>query len=81
MKMTKAFIRNITDDFACGLSEDTHDFEDINDLLADKNELIAYTKRMIRLNTTMMADSPNPFFYCSRVKCYKSFIEKNEGGK
>ena len=81
MKMTEAFIRNITDDFACGLSDDTHDFEDINDLLDDKDELIAYTKRMIRLNTTIMADSHNAFLYCSKIKCYKSFVEKAEGGK
>jgi hypothetical protein len=81
MKMTEAFITNITDDFACGLSDDTHNFKDINDLLADKDELIAYTKRMIQLNTTIMADSHNPFLYCSKIKCYKSFIQKAEEGK
>ena len=81
MQMTEAFIRNITDDFVCGLSEDTHNFEDINDLLADKDELIAYTKRMIRTYTCIMLDSYDAFFYCSKIKCYKSFISKAEGGK
>ncbi len=81
MKMTEAFIRNIADDFACGLSDDTHNFEDINDLLADKDELIAYTKRMLSLNICIMADSYNPFLYCSKIKCYESFLAKAQGDR
>ena len=79
MKMTKAFIRNIGDDFQCGLSEDTHNFDNLNELLADKDGLIAYTKRMVRFYETIMADAFEPFLYCSIIKCYKSFLSKAGG--
>ena len=80
MKITKAFKRNITDDFICGLSADTHDFDDVDDLFANKNELIAYTKRMLRHWEITIIDATNPIAFCGVIKCYKAFL-KNNGGK
>ena len=79
MKMTKAFIENIYDDFICGLSADTHSFDDPDDLLDNKDELIKYTKQMLYLHKGIMMDSPDPISVYPKIRCYESFLKKIEG--
>ena len=82
MKMTKAFIANIRDDIMCGLSSDILDKYDANEkpeiILENKKAIIEYTNEMIELWEAICADSDQPFYYLSKIKSYKSFLEKNK---
>ena len=78
MKMTEAFIRNITLDWNRGMFKSlmrkefgiTPYIDDVEELLENKEALIFYAQ--IILQTAC------PLYI---VKCYKSFLAKNQGGK
>lgn len=79
--ITKAFKRNISDDFQCGLASDIikkYDLEEepIN-LLNNKMALIEYTKEVLKLWEGVLLDTDEPIFYYSKIKCYKHFLKTN----
>ena len=87
MKMTKAFIENISDDFICGLSLDMisdYKINDTDDLLKNEDALIKYTNTMIDFYKAIQeCETDYPLMYYPRIRCYKSFLNKNkiQGGK
>jgi len=82
MKITKAFKRNITDDFVCGLSSDIikkYDLgEEPDNLLNNQLALIEYTKEMLFMYKGILLDTDEPIFYYPKIKCYKAFLKNNE---
>ncbi len=83
MKITKAFKRNITDDFICGLSSDIIKKYDLGEkpdnLLNNQLALIEYTKEMLFIWENVLLDTYEPILYYPKIKCYKAFL-KNNGG-
>tara|TARA_R100001163_G_C5002440_1_gene151088 strand:- start:400 stop:720 length:321 start_codon:yes stop_codon:yes gene_type:complete len=85
MKMTKAFIRNISDDIITGLGDtilekyNAHNKPSV--LIENKKGIVEYTQEMVELWTAICADCDQPFYYLSKIKSYKLFIEKNTEGK
>tara|TARA_R100000988_G_C3907933_1_gene120556 strand:+ start:43 stop:303 length:261 start_codon:yes stop_codon:yes gene_type:complete len=83
IKMTKAFVRNITDDFVTGIGYDVHNSEDIEDLFNNKEILIEYTEHCLGMYKAISCDSDpsEALRNYAMVKCYRSFLSKVKGGK
>ncbi len=81
MKITKAFKRNITNDFICGLSSDIINKYDLGDdpdtLLNNKLALIEYTKDMLLMWEGISVDTYEPLLHYPKIKCYKAFLKNN----
>ena len=80
---TKAFKRNITDDFICGLSSDIifkyNLGEEPDNLLNNQLALIEYTKEMLQMWESMLLDTYEPILHYPKIKCYKAFLKNNVG--
>ena len=81
IKMTKAFVRNISEDFVTGIGQDTHNFDNIEDLLNNKKDIIKYTIHCLGLYEAISCDSEDALRNYAVVKCYRSFLSKVKGGK
>ncbi len=83
MGMTKAFKRNILDDFTAGLSMDILDrygidIDDIDTLYNDEIALIEYTRTLMYMWEGISLDAIYPLEHFPKIKCYKAFL-KNYG--
>ena len=86
MKMTKAFIRNISDDFICGLGrghekDPLYEYEEIDELFNNSFMLIEYVESMLRLWNSISLDSDNPLYHYPRIRCYEAFLRNSAGGE
>ena len=86
MKMTKAFIRNIGDDFACGLgrghkSSVAFSCEEIDELFSDSRLLREYVGSMLELWHAISLDSVNPLYHYPKIRCYEAFLRNSAGGE
>jgi len=81
IKMTKAFVKNISEEFITGIGQDTHSFDNIEELLNDKKELIKYAEHCLGLYEVISCDSEDALGNYAIVKCYRSFLSKVKGGK
>lgn len=83
MGMTKAFKRNILDDFTTGLSMDILDrygidIDDIDTLYNDEIALIEYTRTLMYMWENISLDAICPIEHFPKINCYKAFL-KNYG--
>jgi len=81
IKMTKAFVKNITDDFQTGIGQDTHNFDNIEDMFNNKKGIIKYTEHCLGLYEVISCDSEDALGNYAIIKCYRSFLSKVKGGK
>ena len=82
MEMTKAFKRNISDDFNTGLSMDILnrygiDIDDIDTLYNDPIALIEYTRSLMQMWKGISSDAIYPIEHFPKIKCYKAFLKNN----
>lgn len=87
MRMTEAFIRNISDDFACGLGrsdkrDPLYSCGGIDELLNDSRLLREYVESMLSMCKGLSLDSSDPLYHYSKIKCYEAILRNStQGGK
>jgi len=81
MKMTSAFIRNITDDYLAGLSCDIikhFALDDLDALFNNTDALITYTREILSMYEGILIDSVDPIMHYPKIKCYTAFLKNNQ---